>query len=733
MSWDPSDVVREALTSGERRLIAISSEDSLEIASEIADEWISLAGGGRVLLASYRGEGAERIRVDEEKLTSIDFDQTGDILGGTWDILIADFSKQFRANDLGRLVEVVRGGGLILFAIPPLEEWLSTLTEFQKRFVVPPFENRGVRHLFKRRFLSFLGAPGTFLMGDEIRGKLTGRLSRDRRPLGRTGDPLLDLCATLDQQRAFSSMIEALTERKRAFILTANRGRGKSAVIGLALARILTKTRIKRAIITSPNLEGVQTLFEFLMRGLEAIGVEYEPLIRNGMIIDVRFRGGNAFFLTPDSAAEVSVKLKVVDEAAAIPISTLFRILNTSRFAIFSSTIHGYEGAGRGFTLRFLRRIRNSNLPYSEERMEEPIRYPPGDPVESWLYDVLLLNAEPGEPPRGDLEQAVFEALDLSSVEESFLRKFYGIYVLAHYRNRPNDLATLLDAPHHFARVLKLGEEPVVSLHVAEEGGLPNSVLEDMVRGKRDLPGHMIPSRVVLHYDFKSFGRLRGWRIVRIATHPDLQGKGFGTKALEELEGEARSKEIDWVGAGFGTTAELLRFWVRNGYVPLHISPKRNPVSGEYSVLVVKPLSGKAENLVGEVVKEFKRRLLNSLHDVYFPLNPLVARYLLKTPLGAGKLRISQSQRSRLLGYIRGSYIYELASDAIYELAKHYFWLGKECLTPLEDSILIAKALQGKGWNIIRSRFGMKADPYELFRELIRNLLFCLDGLGDQA
>ncbi len=730
---EPRDVVEEALITGERRLLTISSVDSLERASDIAKEWISRNGGGRVLLATHRGIGTERVDVDEASLTSIDFDQTGEILGGTWDVLIADLSRQFRANDLGRLVEVIRGGGLILLTIPPVEDWLSTLTEFQRRFLVPPFEDRGVRQLFKRRFLSFLGRPGTFLMDGEIRGQLVGRLSGKRTPPERTGDPLLDLCATLDQQRVFSSLVEAAGSRKRAFILTANRGRGKSAVIGLALARIVTKTKMRRAVVTSPSMEGIQTLFQFLMKGFDSLGVKYEPLIRNGHVIDVRFRDGNVFYLTPDSAAEVGVRLKVVDEAAAIPISTLFRILHSSRFAIFSSTVHGYEGAGRGFTLRFLRRIRNSNLPFVEERMEEPIRYPPGDPVEAWLYDFLLLNAEPEEPPEGEPEEAVYERLDLEGVDEGFLRKFYGIYVLAHYRNRPNDLATLLDAPHHFARVLSLSGEPVVSLHLAEEGGLPNRILEDMMEGRRDLPGHMIPSRVVLHYDFKSFGRLRGWRIVRIATHPDLQGRGFGTRALEEVEGEALSEGIDWVGAGFGATDDLLRFWVRNDYIPIHISPRRNPVTGEYSVLVVKPLSGKARNLLGEIVKEFKRRLLNSLHDVYFPLNPVVARHLLKTPLPSGRLRLSQSQRSRLMGFVRGTYIYELASDAIYELARHYFWLGRDCLTTLEDSILLAKVLQGKGWEMVRSRFGLKVDPYEMFRELVRNLLACLDGLGDQA
>jgi len=730
---DVEDILDEAIQYGERRLLTITGDRSLEIASDIANLWLSKKDG-RVLIATHKGVGIEHLDIDESKTTSIDFDQTGAILGGTWDILIADLTYQFRANDLGRLIEVVRGGGIILLTTPRVEEWLSMLTDFQKRFIVPPFEDRGVGNLFKRRFLNFLGKPGTFLLGDEIKGELKGKLAQEREKPNPVGDPILDICATKDQQRALLSLLDAVKGKKRAFILTANRGRGKSAVIGLALAHILTKTKIKRAVVTSPSLEGIQTLFEFLMRGLDAIDVKYEPLIRDGYVIDVKFKGRNVFFLTPDSAAEVSVKLKVVDEAAAIPISTLFRILHTSKFAIFSSTVHGYEGAGRGFTLRFLKRIRRSNIPFVEERMEEPIRYPPGDPVEKWLYDFLLLNAEPGDPPSiSSPEEAKYIAIDLEEVDEDFLKKFYGIYVLAHYRNRPNDLATLLDAPHHFARALVYGEEPIVSLHIAEEGDLPSSVLDDMVKGKRDVPGHIIPSRVVLHYDFRSFGRLSGWRIVRIATHPDLQGRGFGTRALEEVELEAKRRGIDWLGAGFGATEDLLRFWWRAGFVPIHLSPRRNPVTGEYSVLVVKPISERARNLLGEIVKDFKRRLLNSLHDVYFPLNPLVARLLLLSEIKSGKLKLSQSQRSRLKGFINGSYIYELASDAIYEVVRFYFWRGVHCLTPLEESLLIAKVLQGKGWDMVKSRFGLKVDVYELFREIVRNLLSCLDSLGYKA
>jgi tRNA(Met) cytidine acetyltransferase len=207
---------------------------------------------------------------------------------------------------------------------------------------------------------------------------------------------------------------------------------------------------------------------------------------------------------------------------------------------------------------------------------------------------------------------------------------------------------------------------------------------------------------------------------------------GFGTRALAEVEREAMGKGVDWLGAGFGATEDLLRFWVRSGYHPVHISPSRNTVTGEYSVLVLKPLSEEASKLTEEVLKEFKRRILASLHDVYFSLNPMVARLLLKSKLDGGKAKLSTSQRSRLLGYVKGSYVYELASDAIHEVVRSYFWQGKDCLTPREEAILVAKVLQGKPWETLKSRFGVK-EPYELLREIVSNLLSCLDGLRDEA
>lgn len=53
--------------------------------------------------------------------------------------------------------------------------------------------------------------------------------------------------------------------------LTAGRGRGKSAVLGLAVAMAM-ESGLSSVLLTSPHVENVQTLLAFVARGLEAAG-----------------------------------------------------------------------------------------------------------------------------------------------------------------------------------------------------------------------------------------------------------------------------------------------------------------------------------------------------------------------------------------------------------------------------------------------------------------------------
>jgi N-acetyltransferase 10 len=55
--------------------------------------------------------------------------------------------------------------------------------------------------------------------------------------------------------------------------LTAARGRGKSAALGLAMAAALAHG-YSNIFVTSPSPENLKTLFEFVFKGMDALGYE---------------------------------------------------------------------------------------------------------------------------------------------------------------------------------------------------------------------------------------------------------------------------------------------------------------------------------------------------------------------------------------------------------------------------------------------------------------------------
>ena len=47
--------------------------------------------------------------------------------------------------------------------------------------------------------------------------------------------------------------------------------------------------------------------------------------------------------------------------------------------------------------------------------------------------------------------------------------------------------------------------------------------------------GDLIPWTISEQFQDRKFGQLNGIRIVRIATHPSAQGRGYGSRALDLL------------------------------------------------------------------------------------------------------------------------------------------------------------------------------------------------------
>ncbi len=679
------------------------------------------------------------------------YEESEKYLGTTFQALVLDLVNDLKPNDVGRLVGVVEGGGIIVLQAPRWDKWDNKVTLFKEKLLVPGYEEP--RHIFIRWFKEKLlehnknifvydADNGEVLSGEpEDSGVLEEK--RMEAPSNTLFPPELYKLALTQDQVEVIRLIEWMYEKpekgeRKAIVVTADRGRGKSCAVGIGLmglARELGKVKHRvRILVTAPSLSNVQSLMELALKAAEVLDLRPKPIRKGGLILEIQGRGFSLEYWEPVAIPRLQGDIVAVDEASGIHVPLLHKIWRSHKRMIFAATIHGYEGAGRGFSVRFLTALKNDpNTRLKTYEMEEPIRYSKNDPVEEWLFKTLLLDAEPArledvdyeDIEKGDFEYLILDPSWLFSKDgEETLRQLFGIYVLAHYRNEPDDLGMLADAPHHSIRALKTrrGGKIVSAAQVAEEGGLDEGLIDNLLRGEK-IAGNIIPDRLLKHARIRDFGRMKGWRIVRIATHPQVQSRGIGSNLLEHLYNESVERGYDWLGSGFGVNEQLLRFWIKNGFSALHLSPDRNPVSGEYTTLVMKPITERARRAVEEAAREFKWRLLESLYDTYSDLETEVAIMMLdQDPKGIRrgyKPSLSRIQLDRLWIYNWGPMTYEAATDIIHELSRAY-WIQhpseRPQLSSLERRILVSKVLQGKGWDEVASELNVK--PYRVMTAL---------------
>ena len=294
-------------------------------------------------------------------------------------------------------------------------------------------------------------------------------------------------------------------------------------------------------------------------------------------------------------------ELLVIDEAAAIPLPLVRKLLG-NYLVFMSSTINGYEGTGRSLSLKLLSKLREQQGAHNytmanastfqsgkkeynadkraqqisnsagggrtlrELTLKTPIRYSSGDGVETWLHELLCLDATSADsmsrlsltkgcphPSECELYCVNRDALfSYHKVSEAFLQRMMALYVASHYKNSPNDLLLLSDAPAHRLFVLlgpknEEGELPDVLcvVQVALEGAInQEQVQAELSRGKTSA-GDLIPWTLTQQYQDHDFASLTGGRIVRIATHPDVMSMGYGSRAVDLLTKYYQGEVVD--------------------------------------------------------------------------------------------------------------------------------------------------------------------------------------------
>ncbi|OAX81926.1 hypothetical protein ACJ72_03725 [Emergomyces africanus] len=552
----------------------------------------------------------------------------------------------------------------------------------------------------------------------EIKDKLA-----DTQPVG----SLVTLAKTVDQAKALLTFVDAIAEKtlRSTVTLTAARGRGKSAALGVAIAAAIAYG-YSNIFITSPSPENLKTLFEFVFKGFDSLGyldhVDYTILQStnpdfNKAIVRVnvhrQHRQTIQYIQPQDAFALGQAELLVIDEAAAIPLP-LVRKLMGPYLVFMASTINGYEGTGRSLSLKLIQQLREQSRggtkttddtdivdrvsaksakhgeknfsggrSLREITLSEPIRYAPGDLVEKWMNKLLCLDATLPKskvntqgcphPSQCELLHVNRDVLfSFHPLPEKFLQQMMALYVASHYKNSPNDLQLMSDAPAHQLFVLvpptdsNKVPEPLCVIQVALEGRISKqSVLHGLSRGQR-AGGDLIPWLVSQQFQDEEFAGLSGARIVRIATNPDYLSMGYGSRSLELLtdffEGkfaslseddnypsdelvrvtdeelanasllddnirirdihsmpplfsrlnERRPDALDYLGVSYGLTPPLHKFWKRSRFAPVYLRQTPNELTGEHSCVMLRTLSTGSNdtNWLGAYARDFHKRFL---------------------------------------------------------------------------------------------------------------------------
>lgn len=701
------------------------------------------------------------------------------ILGNTYRMCILQDFEALTPNLLCRTIEAVEGGGIILILLKTMTslKQLYTITmDVHNRYRTPSHDNVDPR--FNERFLlSLTVCKGCLVLDDEfnvlklsmpvvdsipsVEGSTElQQLQESLKTTAPIGN-LLEICKTVDQASVVMQVMSSLMDKGTpTFAITAARGRGKSAALGLLVAGAIHQG-YSNVMVTAPSPENLRAFFEFLLKGLNNLGyqehTDYE-ILRGGKMVNKTILTVSIFKTHKQQVNYLLVNtqnfhcdLLVIDEAAAIPLPIVRKMIKNYPVLI-SSTVHGYEGTGRALSLKLLNNLQDRNL--KQIKMTEPIRYGLNDPIEKWLSDLLCLEAtipytissSPAHPGQCSLYLVNRDTLfSFNRTSELFLHRLMSLFISSHYRNTPNDLQMLSDAPSHMLFVL-LGPidgsgtlpDVLTAIQVSLEGKINKERAKKQLAKGFGAMGDMIPWTIAEYFQDSDFAELTGARVVRIATHPDLQGMGYGHKALEELQRffgnellVEESKEtalevvedeeikpktnvkpllqklsavkpptVQYLGVAYGLSIELHNFWSKSGFELVFIKQKSSEITGEYSSIMLKSIS---EVNFSDFFADFRKRFLNLLSFEFSSLPVSLVLSILSHKEGKNcqvdilERYINLYDLKRLEAYCKKLIDFHLILDLLPGLA-HLYFSGNLALgfSNLQKSILTALALQKK-------------------------------------
>lgn len=659
-------------------------------------------------------------------------------LGG----LVWDTYCGLNPDALAALCGAIVGGGWLVLRVPPLPDWPHHPDPDYARLGLT---RQSPRFFWQRLAQSVSAHPVRLLQVEETTPAVP--LSQSLRV-----DIPLEKRLTPDQQAAIAAVKSCWRGRqRRPLLISADRGRGKSTAVGIALGQLmqeqLMQTQADAGVGARILLSGPRT--SAVARCLEQAAQHWPEARKSAWQLSSPDGQRDIAFVPVDGllSRKPDARLLVIDEAAAIPQPQLMALIRHWPRVLLISTLQGYEGSGQGFALR-LNPWLNQHCPgWSRLHLQQPVRWQAGDPLEAWLNAALLMDAEAASPfslqtaPQTAPQAAIVIEhwpREQRSQNEQRLRQVYGLLRQAHYRTTPADLRQLLDEdqvacwlairpPQGQSPQDQCPEAVLGVIWIKPEGELSSELAQAVALGQRRLRGHLIPQALAFYGASAETAQLRMARVVRIAVCAAVREQGIGRRLLAAARAAVQADGYDWLATAFGATPALLNFWSKAGLQLLRLGLQADARSGIRSAFMAQALSSRGELLAGSLQARFAQTwpglLSSDLQQLPADTLLVLSRLLpLQQPLTA-------QDQLELAAFAQGHRPLAISRLALQRLSSQASFL--QLLTRLDEALaarwcrLILQQHSSTGHHYAESQ-GKAADEADL-RALVREWLTIAD------
>ncbi|MDH5735801.1 MAG: GNAT family N-acetyltransferase, partial [Gammaproteobacteria bacterium] len=533
------------------------------------------------------------------------------------------------------------------------------------------------------------------------------------------------LFRTVDQQRVVDAIVQGVFHNQQLpIVLISDRGRGKSSALGLA-AGVLISQGLKNIIVTAPRLSVSEPVFYHSNRIIDDANLSRGKLT---------WQDGLIKFIAPDALLNnrPEADLLIVDEAAAIPLNMLEQFLHSYPSIVFATTIHGYEGTGRGFALKFNKILDQFSPGWKQFNMNTPVRWAEDDPVEQWIDKMLCLDAELSVV--SDMNSIVTTDCDFKLLNrdellsnENKLSSISALLVSAHYRTQPSDIKHMLDDPEVRLYTLEYQQSVIAVALMNQEGGFDQVLSAEIYRGERRPQGHLLAQTLTLHAGCEQAATLKYARIMRIAVHPQLQHQGFGTFLIKNVI-EQEKLFVDAIGTSFGASAELIRFWKKVKLEMVRIGFTQDHASASHSAVMLMPFTDKGEQIFELLRNKFQRYLYTWLSG---PLKQLSAevREIIEQDIINDTNELTEQDYNDIRSFAYTHRGYETCMWPLKKYLSKYSYLLDQ-LNDTEKNLVQAKIEQDLDWQqvVAMTVISGRSGAIEKLRHVIAKMMALSDA-----